>query len=119
MSRKREEIQPGTKYGDLIFTEKIGSGGYGDVYLAEDQKTHQNLAVKIEFHENEKKGLQKEIKIFKAISGYKEFPLIHSYGDFEGFKYLAMEILSLSLSSMRRNLPAKKIFPSHCAKNCH
>lgn len=39
-------LKPGTQLGQFKIVEKLGEGGMGSVYLAEDRKLHRNVALK-------------------------------------------------------------------------
>jgi eukaryotic-like serine/threonine-protein kinase len=42
-----DPLQPGTRLGRYEIRSKIGAGGMGEVYLAEDTRLHRKVALKI------------------------------------------------------------------------
>jgi serine/threonine protein kinase len=96
------------KTGSLISHYKIekliGSGSYGEVYLANDIGTTNYVAIKIENPNDQNKSMENEISILKKINGSLYFPQLYNYGEINNRKYFIMELLGSSLSKMRREL---------------
>jgi serine/threonine protein kinase len=82
----------------------IGRGGYGDIYRARDTEANQSYAIKIEYLEAERQGLEDEIRILKKLRGSERFPSLIDSGECENFKFAVIPLLGPSLSQMRRSL---------------
>lgn len=100
---ERIQFQEGKKIDQFTVYKKIGSGGYGDIYAVHDAD-NVLCAMKIEFLSSERQGLLDELEIMKAIQGSPYFPKIIANAECEDFRYLVMELLGPSLSTMRRAL---------------
>ncbi|OHT16365.1 Casein kinase I isoform alpha [Tritrichomonas foetus] len=105
----REEIPAGTRVDRYIVVELIGEGGYGDIYEVKDSETGNKYAMKIEYLDAEKRGLQLETKILKSIQSSNLFPSFIASGTSENFKYIVMELMGPSLSLLRREMPDGKL----------
>ena len=78
-------------------TEKIGAGGMGVVYKAEDTKLKRTVALKflpkqISLDDNEKKRFIHEAQAAAALS-HNNIVTIHEINEFEGQTYIAMEYI--------------------------
>lgn len=104
-----DEIPEGTIVGNFEIIEMIGEGGYGDIYEVKDPQTEIHYAMKIEYLDAEKRGINTEIKIMKELQSSHSFPTFIDSGKFDDFKYLVMELLGPSLSLLRRSVPSKKL----------
>lgn len=102
---ERIQFEEGKNIDRFIVYKKIGSGGYGDIYAVHDTEYGDQLcAMKVEFLCSEKQGLLDELEIMKHIQGSPYFPKLIADGEFEDFRYLVMELLGPSISTMRRAL---------------
>ncbi len=77
--------------------EKIGSGGMGDVYLAEDTKLGRKVALKVlppEFAENEERRARfvREAKAASAID-HPNVAHIYEIGEADGIHFIAMQFV--------------------------
>lgn len=105
---ERIVFQEGKKIDRFTVYKKIGSGGYGDIYSVHDSESDEMCAMKVEFLSSEKQGLQFELEIMRSIQGSPYFPKLIGDGEFEDFRYLVMELLGPSLSTMRRALDRRR-----------
>jgi serine/threonine protein kinase len=48
---------------------KIGSGTFGDVYIAENVNTNEKVAIKLERKINDQLMLKNEYKVYRALKG--------------------------------------------------
>lgn len=87
----------GAKY--RIF-KKIGSGSFGDVYLAKNIKTGEEVAVKIEPVETRHPQLLYESKVYRTLRGGKCVPEISYYGQEYNYNILVMDLLGPSLEDL-------------------
>ena len=87
-------LAPGTKLGRYEIRSKIGEGGMGEVYLAEDTKLHRRVALKIlsaEFSEDSQHAARflREAQAASALN-HPNICTIHEIND-DGVLYIAME----------------------------
>ncbi|CAD8046878.1 unnamed protein product [Paramecium primaurelia] len=84
-----------------IISRKIASGAFGFVMLGFDQKTGQQVAIKIEKPENEHlRSLEKEVDIIKRLEGVQGVPQMLYFGKQDDFNVLVLQLLSKDLSSL-------------------
>ncbi|CAK92442.1 unnamed protein product (macronuclear) [Paramecium tetraurelia] len=84
-----------------IMSRKIASGAFGFVMLGFDQKTGQQVAIKIEKPENEHlRSLEKEADIIRRLEGVQGVPKILYFGKQDDFNVLVLQLLSKDLSSL-------------------
>src|SRR2546425_6096753 len=96
----------GTKLGRYEIRSKIGEGGMGDVYLAEDTKLHRRVALKIlpaEFCEDSQHAARflREAQAASALN-HPNICTIHEIND-EGVPFIAMEYVAGDRKSTRLN----------------
>jgi serine/threonine protein kinase len=68
----------------------IGSGSFGDVYRAFDQKSNKHVAVKVEKPGPKYSTLEHEVKILKALRDTKGFPACKGIVRERDKKYMVM-----------------------------
>ncbi|GLV34247.1 Casein kinase Ialpha [Carabus blaptoides fortunei] len=86
--------------GKYRIFRKIGSGSFGDVYLAKNIKTGEEVAVKMEPVETRHPQLLYESKIYRTLRGGKCVPDISFYGQEGNYNILVMELLGPSLEDL-------------------
>src|SRR5580765_5622976 len=85
----------GTKLGRYEIRSKIGEGGMGEVYLAEDTQLHRKVALKV--LPNEVGTHQDRIRRFRqeataaATLNHPNIATIHEIGESEGVNFIVME----------------------------
>ena len=77
--------------------EKLGQGGMGEVYLAEDSKLHRKVALKFLFqqlYENykNKERFEREARAAAALS-HPNIVIVYEIDEFEGQIYISMEYI--------------------------
>ena len=97
----------GTKVGKFEIGQKIGQGGYGEIYMVKNTKDNKIYAMKTEPKNSHRKALEFESKIMRNLSKYENFPNFIEFGKNRQFSYLCMELLGPSLSSVIKQLPGK------------
>jgi serine/threonine protein kinase len=82
--------------------EKIGEGAFGAVYKGQNIRTKEYVAIKFEEKTNEMRSLKNEAKIYQylASTGSNKFPLLKWFGTYGENRYLVLELLGPSLSSL-------------------
>ena len=76
--------------------EQIGEGSFGKVFLGKHIRTDENIAIKIQF-KSIVNVLQHEAKIYKELVDISGVPLLRNYGCDNGFHYLIIDNLDISL----------------------
>jgi len=97
--------------------EKLGSGGMGDVYVAEDTELSRKVALKVlpaEMAESEERRARFKREA-KAIASLNHPNIVHVYSveEAEGVHFITMELVSgKTLSSLipKRGMPLGKFF---------
>src|SRR2546430_12288805 len=90
-------LTAGTKLGRYEIRSKIGAGGMGEVYLAEDTKLDRKVALKIlpaevASHRDRMERFIREAKSAAALS-HPNIAQIFEIGEDEGTHYIAMEFI--------------------------
>ena len=90
-------ITPGTKLGRYEIRSKIGQGGMGQVYLAEDTSLHRKVALKILPAEvaAKKDRMRRFVQEAQAAAAlnHPNIATIHEIGEHEGTHFIAMEFI--------------------------
>lgn len=94
-----EEIIIGNKY-KLI--KEIGEGSFGKIFEAENTITNDKVAIKIE-KKNVKSILKHEANIYYKCKNIKGIPSIRMFGTENNYNYIVMDLLHLSIDTMREN----------------
>ncbi|CAF2092701.1 unnamed protein product [Rotaria magnacalcarata] len=80
---------------------KLGAGSFGQVYLCEHVRTHEQWAMKIESHAmNNNPQLSIEHKIYTILQGAIGFPKIDYFGSEGTYDVLIIELLGPSLEDL-------------------
>ena len=78
--------------------EKINEGSFGTVFKAENIRTHEKVAVKIERKFNEITTLKHEAKIYQYLGKNNGFSTMKMFGTTDSINYLVLDILGDSLN---------------------
>src|SRR6266487_2848195 len=98
----------GTKLGRYEIRTKIGAGGMGEVYLAQDTKLDRKVALKIlppEFGANRDR-MERFVREAKSAAALNHPNIAHIYeiGEHDGTNFIAMEYIDgLTLRELIRN----------------
>ena len=89
--------KPGTRLGRYEIRSKLGEGGMGEVYLAEDTRLRRNVALKIlpcevSSNKDRMQCLEHEAQAAAALS-HPKIATIHEIGEHEGTHFIAMECI--------------------------
>src|SRR5438128_11145623 len=90
-------ISAGTKLGRYEIRSKIGEGGIGEVYLAQDTRLDRKVALKVlpaEVAANHDR-MRRFTQEAKSAAGLNHSSIAHIYeiGDADGVHFLAMEFI--------------------------
>src|SRR5436305_12757660 len=90
-------IASGTKLGRYEIRSKIGAGGMGEVYLAEDLQLHRKVALKVlpaEVASNQDRMRRfKQEATAAAALNHPNIAHIYEIGESEGMNFIAMEFI--------------------------
>src|SRR5262249_53649412 len=96
-STLRLTLMPGTKLGDYVVANLLGSGGMGEVYRARDTRLARDVAIKVLplFYSNDPDRLRRFEQEAKAVAAlnHPNILAIHQMGTYEGAPYLVSELL--------------------------
>src|SRR2546429_3178850 len=90
-------IAAGTKLGRYEIRSKLGEGGMGEVYLAQDTKLDRKVALKIlpvdlASNRDRMERFIREAKSAAALN-HPNIATIHEIGEHEGTHFIAMEFI--------------------------
>ena len=77
--------------------EKINEGSFGTIFKAENIRTKEIVAVKIENKSEQIKSLKNEAKIYQYLGRLDGFPQLKTFGTTNNINYLVMNLLGNSL----------------------
>ena len=79
---------------------KLNQGSFGQVYKAENIRTGDLVAVKIEPKNGDQKSLKSEAKIYQYLAKLDGFPQLKWYGSTDKVTYLVTDLLDHSISDL-------------------
>ena len=90
-------IAAGTRLGRYEIRSKIGAGGMGEVYLAEDSELHRNVALKVlpsdvSSNHDRMRRFKQEATAAAALN-HPNIAHIYEIGEREGTNFIAMEFV--------------------------
>jgi serine/threonine protein kinase/Tfp pilus assembly protein PilF len=90
-------VSTGTKLGRYEIRAKIGAGGMGEVYLAEDTRLHRNVALKIlpaelAANKDRMRRFEQEARA-AAVLNHPNIATIYEIAEHEGAHFIAMEFI--------------------------
>jgi serine/threonine protein kinase len=80
--------------------EKLSQGAFGSIYKAENIRTREYVAIKIEAKNGSPNTLKNEAKIYQYIGKQNGFPQLKWFGAEEKFNYFVIDLLGGSLGEM-------------------
>lgn len=94
---KRPKLAAGTTFGHYRIVSELGSGGMGDVYVAEDSSLGRRVALKVLPDDvadspERRERFEREARAVAALS-HPNILAIHDFGEEDGVLYLVMELL--------------------------
>lgn len=106
---------PGEVLGEYTLGEKIGQGSFGVVFEGHAAHSPRKVAIKVETYLDVKYSqLENEHLTYLQLEGLPGFPKIENFSRCNGYSYLVMEHLGMSLEDMlairNRQFCAKTIF---------
>src|SRR5438128_8277392 len=106
-------LATGTKLGRYEIRSKIGAGGMGEVYRAEDTQLHRRVALKLfpaEFT-NDKNRLQRFAQEARAAASVNHPHIAHIYeiAEVDGVNFIAMEFVEGKSLRHRMNRAPMKL----------
>lgn len=84
----------------IIISKKLGSGSFGEIYLGQNIKTKQELAIKLELVDSKTPQLNYESKVLKFLQGGEGFPTVHFYGTVGNYNVMIIDLLGSNLEEM-------------------
>ena len=96
-SRPKTDFIVGGRYK---LVRPIGCGSFGDVYLAIDLTSHEQVAVKLESQNARQPLLVREKELYNILQGGIGIPQIRWYGQETDYKVLVMDLLGPSLEDL-------------------
>ncbi|KAJ2367992.1 serine/threonine protein kinase [Coemansia sp. RSA 2607] len=79
---------------------KIGSGSFGDIFLAVNVVTNEEVAVKLESVKARHPQLEYETKIYKALAGGVGIPFVRYFGIEHDYNAMIIDLLGPSLEDL-------------------
>lgn len=98
-------LEVGTQITGYQIIKHIGHGGYGEIYkIAPLEGDDTPYAMKVESKNAKKHGINEEIYFMKALQVEETqlFPKLYSFGETSEYRFIVMELLGPSLTSVRK-----------------
>mmetsp|Transcript_3043 Transcript_3043/g.4529 ORF Transcript_3043/g.4529 Transcript_3043/m.4529 type:complete len:380 (+) Transcript_3043:121-1260(+) len=80
--------------------QKIGSGSFGDIYLGENVRTKEPVAIKLENKSTKYPQLMYEYKVYRALESGTGIPNVHWCGTAGKCNVMVMDLLGESLEAL-------------------
>ena len=111
--REHPKLSYGKRIGAFRVVKTLGHGGYGDVYFVVpiSRTDHSaGYAMKVELLNASKRALKREKEYMDAAQGCRYFPSLVAFGTYHRYRYMVIEMMGPSLSTLRRRCPGG-LFP--------
>lgn len=99
----------GKRIGKYTIIKCVGQGGYGDIYYVTFEGAESPLALKFELSSAKKQALKKEYSFMLKLQGHEYFPKAIDFVENEQYRYIVMEMLGPSVSSLKKVSPGMKM----------
>ncbi|UJR09632.1 hypothetical protein I4U23_013865 [Adineta vaga] len=97
-------LQPGNIVRDRWkVINKIGGGGFGQIYEALDQNTKENVALKLESARQPKQVLKMEVTVLRRLQGKDHVCKFLGGGTNDLYNYVVMTLQGKNLAELRRS----------------
>jgi len=80
--------------------KKLGSGSFGEIYLACNSDNNENVAVKLEKSDTKFPQLELEYRVYRHLSGTSGIPKAYYYNKETDYNVLIMDLLGPSLENL-------------------
>nr|ODN87761.1 CK1/CK1/CK1-D protein kinase [Cryptococcus depauperatus CBS 7855] len=80
--------------------KKIGTGGFGDIYLGVDIVSGEEVAIKLESIKARMSMLEYEFKVYKSLAGGVGIPFVRWYGTECDYNAMVLDLLGPSLEDL-------------------
>lgn len=96
------DIEKGTVLHRYKVIKKIGEGGFGDVYMAEDEYSGKKYALKTEYINSKRVALDFEVDILRNTKS-KYIPKVYYAGVTPEYRYFVLDLLGANLLQIQGN----------------
>ncbi|VDL31389.1 unnamed protein product [Hymenolepis diminuta] len=72
--------------------KKIGGGGFGEIYEAQEENSRERVALKLESTKQSKQVLKMEVAVLRKLQDKEHFCKFFGCGRTEKYNYIAMSI---------------------------
>jgi serine/threonine protein kinase len=79
---------------------KVGGGAFGEIFVCRDEKTGEEVAVKLEKREGKHQQLEYEARVMKALEGERGVPRVRWSGGEGSYNVMVMDLLGPSLEDL-------------------
>ncbi|EAX86756.1 CK1 family protein kinase [Trichomonas vaginalis G3] len=94
--------------GGYSIIQRLGSGGYGEIYAAKKENDETIYAIKTESIETKQKGMELEINILKSLPQASCFATVIDSGSTAAVNYFVMPLYGPSLAALKSKSEIKR-----------
>ncbi|KAH9277592.1 Tau-tubulin kinase 1 [Echinococcus granulosus] len=85
--------------------KKIGGGGFGEIYEAQEENSREKVALKLESTRQSKQVLKMEVAVLRKLQDKEHFCKFLGCGRTEKYNYVVMSLQGRNLAELRRSMP--------------
>ncbi|CAL8088522.1 unnamed protein product [Calicophoron daubneyi] len=85
--------------------KKIGGGGFGEIYEAQEVNSQEKVALKLESARQPKQVLKMEVAVLRKLQGKEHVCKFLGCGRNERYSYVVMTLQGRNLADLRRSMP--------------